>query len=916
MTSAPKLSPQTDRRSWYRTVGGKLIVAFVLAAALTVIATLVALVQFRHLETVMGRLTGSSLPAVKYSLAVETNARAIAADGAQLADATSEMQRFSGMADATAKIVNLWNALSELRAVSGDTAGMLRLQTLIAGLDAQLGQLDRVIRDRIYTVTAREKVASQVTQASAALAQNLDLFSGDDATARLALALRADSHLAAELLHRALALDKADQLNPLQLQFEAVRARILDASERLQSDAQIASDAHTRLRHSVQALLELGRPNVGLFQLRANELDQQSRADDLEASLYKVTADLEVQVSTLVLAAEQEAADATAQAVSALDSSRSWLVALSVVSLLAAVLIVWLFVIRYMVARLRNLTGSMMAVAGGKLDADIPPAGADELGDMSRALVIFRENAREIHRAREDAEEARYEAEAASRTKSSFLANMSHELRTPLNAIIGYSEILREDAVDRGDDASEADLEKIEAAGKHLLGLINDILDLSKIEAGRMDLHFEDVDLKRLVSDVSALVAPLMSKNGNMLQINVPADIGTMRVDLVKLKQSLLNLLSNAAKFTKDGTVNLSLARTMDAGGPPVFTFAVQDSGIGMTEEQVGRLFQAFTQADTTTTRNYGGTGLGLTISRHFCSMLGGRIDVSSKPGEGSVFTIILPEGGKSGAPAAALDHGPAMSGSAAGRKILIVDDDPTVHDVLRVTLSKEGYRLLHAYDGTEALELVRTHRPDVITLDVMMPRVDGWSVLSELKSDLELAPIPVIMLTIVDERTMGYSLGASEYMTKPVDRTRLVELVRRFTTQADDDVVLVVDDDADVRSIVKTTVAKAGLKTAEAVNGQDALDWLAAHRSPALILLDLMMPVMDGFEFLERVRNNPATAQVPIVVLTAKDLTDAERRLINERTLLILTKGAQPLSSLGSALSAIARQAMEATKA
>jgi signal transduction histidine kinase/CheY-like chemotaxis protein len=915
MTGARKLSPPTDQRSWYRTVGGKLVMAFVLAAALTVIATLVALVQFHNINAVMGRLTGSSLPAVKYSLAVETNAKAIAASGAQLAAATSELQRFTGMSEATGKIGNLWSALSQLRAVSGDTAGMMRLQILIAGIDERLGQLDRTIREKIYTLSARDKVAAQISRATEALVQRLTPFAGQEVSARHALELRADGHLAADLLHRALALDQADTLKALQQQFETVRARILNGADALQSDAQIDQDARTALRQSVQALLELGRPNVGLFQLRANELDQQRTANDLQAALQKLAADLETQVNTLVALAEQEASDATALTAAALEDSRYWLIALSCVSLLAAILIVWLFVIRYIVARLRNLTASMMAVAGGKLDANIPPAGADELGDMSRALVTFRENARDIHKAREDAEKARYEAEAASRTKSSFLANMSHELRTPLNAIIGYSEILREDAVDRGDDASEADLVKIEAAGKHLLGLINDILDLSKIEAGRMDLHFEDVDLKKLVTDVSALVAPLMSKNGNMLQINVPADIGAMRVDLVKLKQSLINLLSNAAKFTKDGTVGLTLARAVGADGKPVFTFAVRDSGIGMTDEQIGRLFQAFTQADTTTTRNYGGTGLGLTITKHFCTMLGGGIDVTSKPGEGSVFTITLPEGGKSEKPAAAFDHGPAVSGSAAGRKILIVDDDPAVHDVLRVTLAREGYRLLHAYDGTEALDLVREHHPDVITLDVMMPRVDGWSVLSELKSDPDLARIPVIMLTIVDERTMGYSLGASEYMTKPVDRTRLVELVRRFTAQTDDEIVLVVDDDADVRAIVKVTVEKTGLKTAEAVNGQEALDWLAAHRNPALILLDLMMPVMDGFEFLERVRANPATSHVPIVVLTAKDLTDTERRLINERTLLVLTKGAQPLSSLGSALSAIARQAMESAE-
>jgi signal transduction histidine kinase/DNA-binding response OmpR family regulator len=911
MTGAPKLSP-TERRAWYKSVGGKLVVAFILAAALTVIATLVALVQFHSIEAVMSRLTGSSLPAVKYSLAVETNAAAIAASGAQLAGATTELQRFNAMSEATGKIGNLWSALSQLRAISGDTAGMMRLQTLIAGIDQRLGQIDRIVRDRIYTISARQKVAGHVAFASDTFSGSLAPFASNAATERAALELRAEIYLAADLLHRALAADTIDQIAVLQRQFEIVRGRIVNAADALQSDTQIEQGARTSFQHAMQALLELGRPNVGMFQLRTTELDQQRDAAGMQAALQKLTGDLETQVNALVTAAEHEAADATALTAAALDDSRFWLIALSCISLLAAILIVWLFVIRYIVARLQTLTGSMMAVAGGRLDAEIPPAGADELGDMSRALMIFRENARDIHKAREEAEKARYEAEAASRTKSSFLANMSHELRTPLNAIIGYSEILREDAVDRGDDTSEADLIKIEAAGKHLLGLINDILDLSKIEAGRMDLHIEDVDLKRLVTDVSALVAPLMSKNGNMLQINVPADIGTMRVDLVKLKQSLLNLLSNAAKFTKDGTVSLALARAAGADGKPVFSFAVRDSGIGMNEEQIGRLFQAFTQADTTTTRNYGGTGLGLTITKHFCTMLGGDIAVASKPGEGSVFTITLPDGGKSDAPAVAAGHGPAMSGSAAGRKILIVDDDPSVHDVLRVTLSREGYRLLHAYDGSEALELVREHHPDVITLDVMMPRVDGWSVLSELKSDPKLARIPVIMLTIVDERTMGYSLGASEYMTKPVDRARLIELLRRFTTQTEEEVVLVVDDDADVRAIVKATVEKAGLKTAEAVNGQAALDWLAAHASPSLILLDLMMPVMDGFEFLDRVRTNPATAHVPIVVLTAKDLTEAERRLINERTLLVLTKGAQPLSSLGSAVSAIARQAME----
>jgi len=912
MTSARTLPPKVDRRSWYQTVAGKLVAAFVLTALLTVIATWVALVQFQNIDSVMARLTGRSMPAVRYALAVESSAKAIAASGAQLADATTEVQRFNEMSEATDRIGRLWSALAQLRAVSAGTE-VTRLQTLIAGIDSRLGELDRIIQAKIYTVSQRTRLRARIRPAMETLAGSLGPFVAQEATVAAATELRAQAYMAADFLHQALSVPRAARLRPLQEQFEAARERIAGAVDPLSAQAG-DPQAGAALQAAVQSFGELGNPAAGVFALRARELEQQASADELQSGLRKLAADLEAEVNALVATAEEEAASATQLTASALESSRYWLIALAAASLVAALLIGWLFVVRYVVARLRHLTASMTAVAGGKLDADIPAAGADELGDMSRALAVFRDNAREIHHAREEAERARFEAEAASRTKSAFLANMSHELRTPLNAIIGYSEILREDAVDRGDGASEGDLAKIEAAGKHLLGLINDILDLSKIEAGRMDLHFEDVDLVKLVADVRALVAPLMAGNGNRLDIHVPDDIGSMRVDLVKLKQSLINLLSNAAKFTRNGTVTLTVARR-EAGGRAMFDFAVKDSGIGMSQEQIGRLFQAFTQADSSTTRNFGGTGLGLTITRHFCTMLGGTIEVASTPGEGSVFTIRLPDGGGRAEAPAAPDDAPAASGSASGRRVLIVDDDPAVHDVLRMTLTKEGYRLLHAYDGEEALEIARTQDPDVVTLDVMMPSVDGWSVLTRFKSDPKLAHIPVIMLTIIDDRTLGYSLGAAEYMTKPVDRPRLIELLRRFSARAQGQTVLVVDDDPDVREIVRSTVEKTGIRIAEAENGKAALDWLANNRAPALVLLDLMMPVMDGFEFLERVQADAATRHIPIVVLTAKDLTDAERRLINERTLLVLTKGAQPMSSLGPALATIVRQVSEAAE-
>jgi CheY-like chemotaxis protein len=383
-----------------------------------------------------------------------------------------------------------------------------------------------------------------------------------------------------------------------------------------------------------------------------------------------------------------------------------------------------------------------------------------------------------------------------------------------------------------------------------------------------------------------------------------------MRTDLTKVKQTLINLLSNAAKFTEKGKVGLAVHRQTGPAGERRVLFKVSDSGIGMTEEQMSRLFTAFSQADSSTTRNFGGTGLGLAITKRFATMLGGTIGVTSQPNVGSVFTLDLLDQAAASVAAPAGDIR-AADGAAdhSALTVLVVDDDPAVHDVVTPTLVRTGYRVMHARDGAEALDILRKTPPDIVTLDVMMPNVDGWSVLGAMKSDPALAHIPVIMLTIVDDRNLGYSLGAAEYMTKPVDRDRLLTLVRRFTSKNENAIVLIVDDDPEVRNVIRTTLHKVGLKTAEAVNGKAALDWLFANPVPDLVLLDLMMPELDGFHFLERLRERPDWLNLPIVVLTAKELTAEERAFLAERTVLVLGKSAQPISKLGAALAAIATQ-------
>jgi signal transduction histidine kinase/CheY-like chemotaxis protein len=487
---------------------------------------------------------------------------------------------------------------------------------------------------------------------------------------------------------------------------------------------------------------------------------------------------------------------------------------------------------------------------------------------------------------------ARDEAIRASQAKSDFLASMSHELRTPLNAIIGYSEILLEDSDDLVRPELRPDLEKIRGAGKHLLDLINDILDLSKIEAGKMDLFLESIDVAGLLTDVRATVQPLMAKNGNMFEVHCGPDLGTARLDQTKVRQILLNLLSNAAKFTKQGRIMLT-ARRSTRGDDDCLEFEVSDTGIGMTAEQMAKLYSAFSQADASTTRNYGGTGLGLAITKHFCLMLGGDVLVRSELGEGSTFVVTLP----AVYPVADETRPPERAEGTAGT-VLVIDDERTTHNLLERELGARGYRVVHAAGGREGLRLAREVRPDAITLDIIMPELDGWAVLRELKADTDLRSIPVVLVTILGDREMGYALGAADYLTKPIDPDALLGALGRFHAGDGEIPVMVVDDDPMTREMLRRILSKRGWSVTEAADGSDALSGLGRTR-PAVVLLDLMMPGMDGFEVLDAMRREATWRDIPVVVVTAKDLTAEEVTWLNQHAERVFQKGAYKRSEL-----------------
>jgi signal transduction histidine kinase/DNA-binding response OmpR family regulator len=567
-------------------------------------------------------------------------------------------------------------------------------------------------------------------------------------------------------------------------------------------------------------------------------------------------------------------------------AQRNFVVVVAVVALVVAT---YLFIGFYLAVRktIAKLDEASMRMIRNNVEHEFTVDSKDELAQIA---ISFNNIATELVEARDRALEG-------NRAKSVFLANMSHELRTPLNAVIGYSELIEEECNDDGNEHYVPDLKKIQSAAKHLLALINDILDFSKIEAGKMELHLENIEVNRMVQDIISTVTPMVDKSNNVLEVDIDPQVGTMFGDLTKVRQVLFNLLSNANKFTERGLVSIAVRR-QPVGNSDWMIFTVKDTGIGMTPEQISKLFKEFSQADSSTTRKYGGTGLGLAISRRFCQFMGGDIAVSSEVGKGSTFTVQLPTVVEK-AQVIAVQHTadvedktiqPARNGT--GRLVLVIDDDPSVRDLVKRSLEKEGFRVETVSNGKDGLRRARELQPSAITLDVMMPGMDGWAVLTALKADPQVSHIPVVMLTMVREKNMGYALGAADYLTKPIDRNQLVSVLQKYECSKEICKILVVEDDDATRDMICRTLLKEGWHVNYAINGRDAIDRIN-QINPSLILLDLMMPEMDGFEFLGELRKTEMWRSVPVLVVTALDLSPEERLQLSGQVNQILQKGA-----------------------
>ena len=541
--------------------------------------------------------------------------------------------------------------------------------------------------------------------------------------------------------------------------------------------------------------------------------------------------------------------------------------------------------------------------------ADSADKNSSEEASVELMLIAFSRMSDEVNALIDartsEMETARDEARDASDQKTKFFANMSHELRTPLNAILGYGEMLYEDCEDLGYEDLLPDLKKITSAGSHLLSLINNILDLSKIEAGKMELFITNFEIEDMVDTIKDVSSPLAAKNENEFVINFDGAVGAMSQDETKLRQCLTNFLSNAFKFTKNGKVTLDV-RSEIKNDIEFINFSVIDTGAGMSPEGVAKVFEEYTQAERSTSANYGGTGLGLPISKKFAELMGGDVTVTSKEGEGSVFSIIVPR--ECTEYEDEVEKG-LINLDSDQNIVVLVDDDTAMHGLIKRTISKLNLTLIGATNGEKGMDLIREVKPKLILLDVLMPGRDGWSILKECKTDEELKDIPVIMISQLDQSNMAESLGANEYMTKPIDRELFLNTVKRILgASSKDKKVLVIDDDKDVRDLMSRLLNDIGVRPIDARDGKEGLE--RTKDNPSLIVLDLEMPRMDGFEFLENyIKTTPEEKRAPVLVYSGKDLSDVQSELLKDKVVGLVKKDAASMENLSNTISGLIKE-------
>jgi signal transduction histidine kinase/response regulator RpfG family c-di-GMP phosphodiesterase/putative methionine-R-sulfoxide reductase with GAF domain len=514
----------------------------------------------------------------------------------------------------------------------------------------------------------------------------------------------------------------------------------------------------------------------------------------------------------------------------------------------------------------------------------VPIAELEFCQALASQAAITIDNMRAFEEQKETTERLR----EIDRFKTQFLANMSHELRTPLNSIIGFSRVILKGIDGPLTDLQQTDLAAIYNSGQHLLGLINDILDLSKIEAGKMELSFDEVDLKPIIKGVMSTAVGLVKDRPIELEQQVPKDLPIIWADGTRVRQVLLNLISNATKFTESGKIILNADHNRDC-----VTLSVTDTGLGIPQEKLGDVFEEFTQVDGSTTRRFGGTGLGLPISRHFVEMHGGKIAVESQVGVGSTFRVTLPIHRQTEPEAVPITDEPEEALRAVERRlILVVDDDTGVISLYQRYLEGEGYQVVGVANGEEVLDKAIELQPFAITLDVLMPTKDGWQVLQELKDCPQTQHIPIIICSIISNKGLAFSLGAADYLVKPVMEEELLAALSRLNQGDQETKVLMIDDQADDILLIRRILeAQPQYRLIEAYDGQSGIN-LVRKSKPDLIILDLMMPEIDGFAVLETLKREPDTRDIPVIVVTAKVLTEEERHRLLGQVEALLRKG------------------------